>query len=184
MEHYLEIRVLPDPEFTSNLLINALFAKLHRALVEDGTGEIGISFPLVGKCLGDIIRLHGDQTALQRLMAFGWLKGLTDYTNVTGVLPIPQNCRYRVVRRLQAKSSAERLYRRSVRKGWLTTDEVGEKIKMVKEQHLKQPFVQLKSKSTGQMFRLFIHHDKILVEPTPGIFSHYGLSADATIPWF
>ena len=33
MNYYWEIRVLPDPEFKETVLMNALFAKLHRALV-------------------------------------------------------------------------------------------------------------------------------------------------------
>lgn len=33
MDHYLDIRVLPDPEFSAQTLLEALFAKLHRALV-------------------------------------------------------------------------------------------------------------------------------------------------------
>ena len=33
MDHYLDIRLLPDPEFPAPLLMNALFTKLHRALV-------------------------------------------------------------------------------------------------------------------------------------------------------
>ena len=31
MDHYLEIRVLPDPEFSEEMLMAALMAKLHRA---------------------------------------------------------------------------------------------------------------------------------------------------------
>jgi CRISPR-associated endonuclease Csy4 len=31
--HYLDIQVQPDPEFPAAHLMNALFAKLHRALV-------------------------------------------------------------------------------------------------------------------------------------------------------
>lgn len=44
MDHYLEIRVLPDPEFSSEMLMAALFAKLHRVLGARGQGDIGVSF--------------------------------------------------------------------------------------------------------------------------------------------
>jgi len=47
MDHYLEIRVLPDPEFSSEMLMAALFAKLHRVLGARGQGDIGVSFPMV-----------------------------------------------------------------------------------------------------------------------------------------
>jgi CRISPR-associated endonuclease Csy4 len=32
VDHFLDIRVLPDPEFGEEMLMAALFAKLHRAL--------------------------------------------------------------------------------------------------------------------------------------------------------
>lgn len=184
MEQYIEIRLLPDPEFTASVLMNALFAKLHRALVEVSHGEIGVSFPQAQKTLGDRIRLHGSISTLQRIMEITWLKGLTDYTNISAITPVPDNCQYRVVNRVQAKSSAERLYRRSVKKGWLTTEEAKKKITNSKEQHIKQPFVQLKSRSSGQEFCLFIQQGKLFESPKVGKFSDYGLSGDATIPWF
>lgn len=184
MNNYIDIKILPDQEFSPSLLMNALFAKLHRALVEAGHGEVGVSFPQAQKTLGDTIRLHGSQGALQRLMAIGWLKGLTDYTCVTAITAVPDNCRYRVVKRVQAKSSVERMYRRSVKKGWLTAEEAEARINTGKEQQLTLPFVQLKSQSSGQAFRLFIQQGKLLDAPVKGGFSAYGLSDVATVPWF
>lgn len=184
MNHYIEIRVLPDPEFKANVLLNALFAKLHRALSDAGRSEIGVSFPNASKVLGDCIRLHGSQEALQRLMELGWLKGLSDYTTVSTILPVPDKCQYRVVLRVQAKSSVERLYRRSVKNGRLTAEEAEAKINAGKDQLLKQPFIQLKSQSSGQTFRLFIQQGKLSGSSLPGRFSNYGLSDTATVPWF
>jgi CRISPR-associated endonuclease Csy4 len=184
MEHYIEIRLLPDPEFPETVLINALFAKLHRTLVEAGQGGLGISFPDAKKNLGGKLRLHGNVKALERFNEINWRKGLTDYTEVTPITPVPANCRYRIVSRVQAKSSSERLYRRSVKKGWLTTEEAQTKINESKVQRLRQPFVQLKSLSTGQSFRLFIEQGELLDSPQEGQFSAYGLSCSATVPWF
>ena len=184
MEHYIEIRLLPDPEFLDTVLMNALFAKLHRALVEAGHGEVGISFPGAKKNLGDRLRLHGKKSALQRIMALSWLRGLTDYTDVSAVIHVPDHCQYRIVRRVQAKSSVERLYRRSVKKGWLTLDEAEKKIAESKVQRLKTPFVQVKSGSSGQAYCLFIQQGKMMDSPREGKFSAYGLSGDATVPWF
>ncbi|WP_075204014.1 type I-F CRISPR-associated endoribonuclease Cas6/Csy4, partial [Serratia marcescens] len=42
----------------------------------------------------------------------------------------------------------------------------------------------LKSLSTGQHFRLFVKQGQLQEKPTPGVFSFYGLSASATVPWF
>ena len=184
MDYYIDIKLLPDTEFSSSILMNALYAKLHRALAAAGQGEIGVSFPLAQKTMGNSIRLHGSQSTLQRLMAINWLKGLTDYTSISAITVVPENCKHRVVKRVQAKSSAERMYRRSVKKGWLTAEEADAKIATSKEQHLKQPFVQLKSQSTGQSFCLFIQQGKLLDASVGGGFSAYGLSDVATIPWF
>lgn len=184
MKYYIEIKVLPDQEFSSSLLMNALFAKLHRALAEAGHSEIGASFPQANKTLGDTIRLHGSQDALDRLMNVGWLKGLTDYTHATAVASVPDNCKHRVVKRVQAKSSVERMYRRSVKKGWLSAEEAETRMNAAKEQQLKLPYIQLKSGSTGQSFRLFIQQGKIVDVPVAGNFSAYALSDVATIPWF
>lgn len=184
MKYYIGIKLLPDTEFSSSLLMNALFAKLHRALAEAGHGEVGVSFPQANKTLGDTIRLHGAQITLERLMTIGWLKGLTDYTHVTGIAAVPDNCKHRVVKRVQAKSSVERVYRRSVKKGWLSVEDAEVKVNAGKEQQLKLPFVQLKSRSTEQSFRLFIQQGKVVDLPVSGEFSAYGLSDVATIPWF
>lgn len=184
MTHYIEIKLLPDQEFSPGLLMNALFAKFHRALVEIGHGQVGVSFPQAHKTLGATIRLHGNQGVLERLMAIKWMKGLSDYTSATAITAVPESCKYRVVKRVQAKSSVERMYRRSVKKGWLSAEEAEAKMNTAKEQQLKLPYIQLKSGSTGQSFRLFIQQGKTLDAPVAGSFSAYALSDVATIPWF
>lgn len=185
MDYYVEIRVLPDPEFKEAVLVNALFAKLHRAFVSVDSTNIGVSFPEVGKkSLGNLLRLHGTQLALDNLMMLDWLKGLRDYTIATTIQPVPLNIKYRVVRRVQAKSNAERLRRRSVVKGWLTEAEAEQKISFDKQQKLNLPFAQLKSLSTQQNFRLFIQHGRMQDQPVLGKFNAYGLSCEATVPWF
>ncbi|WP_263364496.1 type I-F CRISPR-associated endoribonuclease Cas6/Csy4 [Candidatus Enterovibrio escicola] len=40
MDNYIDIVVLPDAEISSPALINNLFAKLHRALVEHAGGDV------------------------------------------------------------------------------------------------------------------------------------------------
>lgn len=184
MDHYIDIKILPDPEFLETTLINALFSSLHRALVRYGKGDIGVSFPKFKKTLGDIIRLHGSKLALEHLMSERWLNGLTDYIQVAPIEPIPVGVKYRLVRRVQVKSSVYRLQRRSVAKGWLTQEEAEAKITLDKEQRLNLPFLQIKSKSSGQTFRLFVEHGELADRPIVGKFSTYGLSNKATVPWF
>jgi CRISPR-associated endonuclease Csy4 len=184
MDHYLEIRVLPDPEFTTVALLEALFAKLHRALGRAGQGKIGVSFPNAGKTLGDRLRLHGTLAMLTALEAEQWRKGLRDYSECSEILPVPANVKHRRVQRVQIKSNAERLRRRSVRKGWLTEDEARERIPTDKECRSSLPFIRLKSLSTAQPFLLFIKQGALRDAPESGEFSAYGLSSTATIPWF
>ncbi|MEQ9862636.1 type I-F CRISPR-associated endoribonuclease Cas6/Csy4 [Pectobacterium cacticida] len=184
MDHYIDIRVLPDPEFTAPQLMNALFAKLHRALGQRAEGDIGISFPDVGKTLGACLRLHGTAAALSALEQTAWLKGLRDYTQVSACHPVPDGVKFRTVRRVQVKSSAERLRRRSVKKGWLTEAEAAARIPDAVEKRSALPFVQIKSLSNGQMFLVLIEHGPLQETPVAGRFSSYGLSAQATIPWF
>jgi CRISPR-associated endonuclease Csy4 len=188
MDHYLELRLRQDPEFLETVLMNALFAKLHRALCEAGQGAIGVSFPNADKNLGDKLRLHGSKEALERLMALNWLIGMRDHLSIFELRPVPANCQHRIVQRVQAKSSAERLYRRSARNGRLSESEAEKKTAAAKEKEkkalLKLPFVQLRSASTGEQFRLFIKQGAPMDRPQPGRFSDYGLSSTATVPWF
>lgn len=184
MDHYLNIRVLADPEFSTQALLEALFAKLHRALVATGHGRIGVSFPRAGKTLGSQLRLHGGSGDLVELQSAGWLKGLRDYCECSEIIPIPTRVQYRVVRRVQVKSNAQRLRRRSVSKGWLTEEEALLRIPDNREQQCNLPFLRLKSLSSAQSFLLFIDQGELQETPVSGTFSAYGLSAIATVPWF
>ena len=184
MDHYLEIRVLPDPEFSSEMLMAALFAKLHRVLGARGQGDIGVSFPDANVMPGTHLRLHGSAQALQELEASTWRKGLTDYCQCSPVTPVPEIKGWRVVSRVQVKSNPQRLLRRSVKKGWLTEEQAIERLATQAEQRTDLPFLNMKSLSSQQQFKLFIRHGDLLKEPVKGEFSSYGLSATATIPWF
>jgi CRISPR-associated endonuclease Csy4 len=187
MDHYLEIRLLPDPEFVPSVLMNALFAKLHRALVELESSAIGISFPDVRQeqlALGDRLRLHGQASDLQRLMARNWMIGMRDHITLNGPNQVPAVTSHRTVRRVQAKSSPERLRRRLMKRKGITEEEARRAIPDNAAKQLKLPFVTIKSRSTGQEFRLFIDHQPVQSELKEGEFSCYGLSPTATVPWF
>lgn len=184
MDHFIEIRVLPDPEFKEEMLMSALFAKLHRALGARGKGDIGVSFPEHSVKPGSVIRLHGQQSALKELEAGRWRAGLNDYCAATAVQSVPEIKGWRTVARVQVKSSAARLLRRSVRKGWITEEEAELRLGSVKEDRCSLPFIQMISLSSKENFRLFIQHGELKQDASGGLFSTYGLSAEATIPWF
>lgn len=184
MESYQDIRVLADPEFKEQTLMSVLFMKVHLALSARQKGDIGVSFPEHAKTPGAVLRLHGHQEALVALDATSWLTGLRDYCMVKPVTAVPEVSGWRTVSRVQVKSNVERLMRRSVRKGWLTEEQAAYQSRERQNQSCDLPFIQLKSHSTGQRFRLFICHGEIKDKPELGTFSHYGLSTVTTIPWF
>jgi CRISPR-associated endonuclease Csy4 len=189
MDHYLEIRLLPDPEFVPTILMNALFAKLHRALVDLGSTRIGISFPGLTKdqkCrgVGECLRIHGALDDLHGLMGMPWLTGMRDHTLVHGPEPIPDQVEQCRVRRVQAKSSPVRLRRRLMRRKGLSEEDARRTLPDERAKRLELPYIAIASRSTGQAFRLFIDQQPSATQRMEGDFNHYGLSGTATVPWF
>ena len=187
MDHYIDLALRPDPEFAAHQLMAALYAKLHRALVAADHGEIGVSFPDMdqrARRLGDHLRLHAGQADLLTLMQSGWLAGMRDHVDCTVPIPVPEQTKHRTVRRVQADSNPERLRRRLMRRHHIDADLAHERIPDHAATLLSLPFVQMRSSSTGQHFRLFIEHGTLQSTPSVGTFSAYGLSSTATIPWF
>ncbi|WP_423823558.1 type I-F CRISPR-associated endoribonuclease Cas6/Csy4 [Salinisphaera sp. SPP-AMP-43] len=189
MTHYLDIRLRPDPEFPAPMLMGALYSKLHRALAELEADDIGISLPehktgVRARTPGEILRLHGQPERLEQLIANNWLKGMHDHIEISPIEPIPGNAEYRIVRRRQFKTNAERLRRRRMRRHNESEQTAQERVPDSVEQQVSLPFVQVRSGSTGQRFSLFIEHGRKRTEPIPGSFNTYGLSSEATVPWF
>ena len=185
--HYIDITLLPDPEFSHAHLLGALLTKLHRALVQLQADDIGISFPhysLQPRSLGGLLRLHGSTAALQRLMAQPWLQGMRDHVRVTAPAPAPPDAPHRAVRRRQFKTNVERLRRRRMKRKSETPEQAAAAIPDSVERNAALPYAQLRSASTGQPFCLFIEQAPNPANATPGVFNAYGLSKTATVPWF
>lgn len=187
MDAYLEIRLLPDPEFAPTTLMNALFSKLHRGLVAHGGRNIGVSFPDVeknGRSLGERLRLHGRRVDLEKLMAAHWLMGMRDHATASEIAAVPAHARQRVVRRVQAKSSPERERRRLIARKGISAEQAIQAISDSAAEQLNLPYLVLTSQSTAQQFRLFVEHLAVQEQAAHGEFSAYGLSPTATVPWF
>ena len=188
MNRYIEIQILPDPEFVAPMLMNALFAKLHRGLSDLGSGAVGASFPDIALespySLGERLRLHGDGQQLSRLMDLKWMTGMHDHTETSGLLNVPTNIQYRTFFRVQAKSSAERLRRRRIQRHGLDVEAAAQVIPQHVIERLKLPYIMLASRSTGQRFPLFVNASDLVDAAVAGKFGAYGLSRTATIPWF
>ena len=189
MTHYLELCLRLDPEFPAPMLMGALYSKLHRGLAELEADDIGVSLPthqtgVRARKPGDILRLHGTAERLEQLMATDWLKGMHDHVQVADVSRVPADTEYRTVRRRQFKTNADRLRRRRMRRHGVSEAEAIEAIPDSVEQRVCLPFIQVRSASTGQRFCLFIEHGPKQSTPQPGQFNSYGLSPEATVPWF
>lgn len=187
MDHFLNIEIRPDPEFTAPLLMSVLYGKLHRVLADMVMSDLGVSFPEHAskpRTLGGVLRLHSDSATLDRLMSSSWLTGMGDHVCVGSPGPVPKDVTHRVVRRVQGKTNAERLRRRHAKRHNISLEEARSIIPDSAECKLQCPFVMLRSQSTMRKFPLFIEHLPEQSAPVEGAFNSYGLSKTATIPWF
>lgn len=184
MNHFLDIKVLPDLDISAPALMNNLFAKFHRAVAQRSCGEIGVSFPNYNKTLGDTLRLHGTENSLSHLMSEIWLKGLRDYTKVSEISSIPQNIKgFRHFFRVQQKSP-QNMRKRSVIKGWKTNEEAMDTLPDSKQKLLDLPYLQIQSLSSKQQMRIYIKQGELQKSGSSGTFSSYGLSRIASVPYF
>ncbi|WP_288132655.1 type I-F CRISPR-associated endoribonuclease Cas6/Csy4 [Microbulbifer sp.] len=185
--HYLDIHIRPDLEFSGPVLMGALLSKFHRVLVEMKVYEIGISFPeyqLHPRSLGEHLRLHGNEQHLRGLMERRWLKGMSDHIELSMIQCVPSSVEYRVVRRRQYKTNVDRLRRRRMKRKGEGYAQAVAAIPDYVQRTPELPFFSLLSQSTGQRFSLFIEQGELRTAPTHGKFNLYGLSTEATIPWF
>ncbi|MBM6551178.1 type I-F CRISPR-associated endoribonuclease Cas6/Csy4 [Marinomonas ostreistagni] len=187
MDYYLDIKILEDPEFTAPILMNALFSKLHRALVEVSNHDIGVSFPDAGKkSLGKRLRLHSTQVKLSELESLPWRKGLGDFTQVSDITEVPKTGEYWLVQRIHVQSNPDRLRRRAMKRHGLSYEQAVEQIPDSAAKALDLPFVRIKSQSTGEQFPLFIKQTVISEgsQSNEIQFSKYGLSSTTPVPKF
>ncbi|MFI0473626.1 type I-F CRISPR-associated endoribonuclease Cas6/Csy4 [Halomonas sp. HMF6819] len=189
MDHYIDLRLRPDPDFPEPMLMGALYSKLHRALCDLDANDIGVSFPqykvgVKARTLGDHLRLHGGQERLERLMALGWLTGMRDHVSVSDVCEVPADATHLMVTRRQFNTGSPSRAKRYAKRHDVSESEAREIYAEVATKRIELPFVQITSRSTQQRFALFIEHGKPQAVPIAGAFNHYGLSPTATVPWF
>lgn len=185
--HYIDIRVIPDPETSAPQLLGILYGRLHQILVQLQQDCVGVSFPqysLNPRGLGNILRLHGSKAHLCQLMEADWLKGMRDHVRMTDISTVPEEAKYRIVRRKQFKTSAARLRRRRMKRKGETAEQAQKAIPDTVERQPDLPYVHLHSLSTGQKYCLSIALSPLEDTETRGSFNYYGLGRDATIPWF
>jgi CRISPR-associated endonuclease Csy4 len=187
MHHYLDIQLLPNPEIAPHQLMSHLFNRVHAQLARGKFSQVAVSFPgyaLLPSTLGNTLRLIAPPEKLASFMIEDWLGALRDHVRITPAQAVPADAPAYWLRRVQAKSSPERLRRRQMRRHGLSADEARARIPDHRSKRLPLPFVTVASGSTGQRFHLFL---QLLPAPrgaVPGNFNSYGLSTEATTPWF
>lgn len=197
MQYYLEVTLINSSEIKTYELWSKLYTQLHLALVNikglNNKVNIGFSFPEY-RCnlkkrvgfLGDKLRIFAQsEECLQQLNIKQWLDRLIDYIHISTIKLVPQDKVTGHVSffRKHVKSNAERLARRCVKKRKdISFDEA---VKLY--QHVviatDLPFVQMKSLSKDERFKLFIEKN-IREKSDEHRFNTYGLSAESTVPEF
>lgn len=187
MTHYLDLKLLPDPEVGSAELMGALFTRLHLAFVHFKINSIGVSFPQYScnpLAIGNVLRLHGTETALAQFVNLSWMKGVRDHVRLGEIASIPRDVKWRTLKRKQFKTNVERLRRRRMRRKSETAEQATRAIPARVERKPDLPFVHFTSTSTSQTFPIYLELGDAQPEPTYGTFNTYGLSASVTVPWF
>jgi CRISPR-associated endonuclease Csy4 len=126
----------------------------------------------------------GPASALDQLVSSLRLGGMRDHLRWEPVTMVPATAEHRRLRRLQVKSNSDRLRRRQMKRHGLTEAEALARVPDTAVELLRLPFLQVRSASTGQAFRLFLKLGAPQPEASEGQFNAYGLSSCRTVPWF
>lgn len=182
MDHYIDIKIMPNAEMRINVLLNKVYTKFHKSLCALKSNSIGVSFPEKKVTLGKVMRIHGDQSALNNLQALPWLSGLSSYCKVSDIARIPDKCKHRTISRKQANMTEAKL-RRLIKRGLNPEHAKAYRAKMF-SQGLDHAFLEFDSGSNGHHHRRFIQFGDLLENALVGEFSSFGLSKTATVPCF
>ncbi|WP_419852371.1 type I-F CRISPR-associated endoribonuclease Cas6/Csy4 [Actinobacillus pleuropneumoniae] len=186
LTHYIELKAIPQVDILQTDVIAHGLQILHKFLPLY-QGQIGLSFPAygLGRTLGGIIRVFGNEQHCTQIQTQLIGEGLQDYVLITSVTPVPEEIveyhRYQRVHR-KGQSAIRRTEKFLTQQGKWTEDV--RKEMLIHQQNQKTfPHVKLKSSSTKQHFVLAIRQFR-LAEPASGLFNAYGLSQVATVPHF
>lgn len=186
MDSYAEFRLIPDLDFPTHLTMGALWSKLHRHIASSSRTDIGVSFPEIESATigcGSVLRVHGAHEDLSKWVVGDWLHGMRDHLEPFEILSAPSQCEYRNFRRVQQKS-VDQMRQRLVARHHISQEQAKERIPDSAGVKLELPFVMLRSRSTSQRFPIFVRVGESVSEPISGQFGSYGLSPNATVPWF
>lgn len=178
MDYYIEIAIKGDKQRPIPRLMSALTVQLHHALVKTKQ-QIAIAYPKYHLTLGDIVRLHGTQEALDTL-GLEWLGDLTSFSQVSDMQKVPDEVSYRNYFRIRPAKQSSKL-RAGLKSGHITDSQTYRR-KMFAET-ITAPFIDIPSTSTGQYYRRFVGMMEV-EQANSGEFDTFGQSKFATVPHF
>lgn len=163
----------------------ASLIRLH----QDFKIRIGVAFPKYDReklHLGNKLRLLAtDSDILRKLNLDMALAQLVDYVHITQIREVPEKIDgYAFFKRIQLKSSNERLIRRRAKRQGISYEQAASYFEGRKENYSRAPFIHIKSLSTGKRYRLIIEREDTATASSEAIFSTYGLSSRSTVPIF
>jgi len=183
MDYYFDLTIEPDEEVPIFFIRNKIYTKLHKSLHTLNANDIGVSFPSYKVKLGDVIRLHSSKARLNELQATNWLGGLIGYCEVGGIHSVPNHAKHRIISRKQSNMTEAKL-RRLIKRGSISAEEAKQYKAKMFSKGLDNPYLELESSSNGNKHRRYIQFSELLSNPVKGEFDSFGLSKEATIPWF
>jgi len=183
MNFYIDIKIKPDAEMRESVLLSKVYTKFHKALFDLKSQRIGISFPDFKVKLGQVLRIHSEQAMLNDLQGLNWLGGLSGYCKISDITKAPEKCKHRVISRKQANMTEAKL-RRLIKRDTIKTEEAKVYKAKMFSQGLANAFVELDSGSNGHHHRRFIQFGDLQEQAVQGDFDEFGLSKQATVPWF
>ena len=195
MHYYMEITCLQDEGISAAFVMGKVMDILHLSMVklekQLGVNPVGISFPEYkseeGKppVIGSKVRLFSqNESHLEMMDLKRQLNRLEDYIHTKKAREIDRpNLSFAIFKRVQMKSSKERLVRRQMKRKGISEEEARKQYQTFGESSTSLPFVHMRSHSNTQKFRLFIN--KQTAEPSENwVFNTYGLSASIPVPDF
>lgn len=194
--YFIEITCLPDEDVSTGFVLGKIMDVLHLCLVnlekQLGVNPVGISFPGYrygedsAPQIGVKIRLFSrDAAHLESLGLASQLRRFDDYVHIRSVSRLERpNVRFAIFKRVQPKSSKERLIRRQMKRTGQPEDVVRAQYQDFSEQHTKLPYVNMQSHSSANPFRLFVQKQEAVQTDAEWQFSSYGLSSTVPVPDF
>lgn len=183
MNHYINIDIKSNANIPENVLMNKIYSKFHEALFSLKSTDIGVSFPRCKITLGRTLRIHGTKEKLISLQNLKWLGELSDYCETSNIDIIPDNVTHRTISRKQSNLTSSKL-NRLIKRQKISIEEIKQYKAKMFERGLDNPYLEIESGSNGNIYRRYFALSECIDRACEGKFDYFGLSKNATIPWF